>query len=108
MGKVNSNLALNPSIGFDSKTAAYKNPETSQRRPEITKPSSSHKMQPKSLALGNLVEDEINLRKKESLGLALSGDQRLGKSSSKAKADDKARKAKGDNANEWGCLVCTL
>lgn len=56
--------------------------------------------------MGNLVKDEVNLRKKESLGLALSGDQRLGRSSFRAKTD--APKEQDKSLNSWDCLVCTL
>jgi hypothetical protein len=60
---------------------------------------------------GNLVQDEVQLRKKESIGLALSGNQRLGGSgnSRTVKADES--NAEGENENEmepWKCFMCTL
>jgi hypothetical protein len=68
-------------------------------------------MKPSAIfGLGNLVEDEVQLRKKESIGLALTGNQKLG-------GDGNGRSAKGESKGEseienetetWECLVCTL
>lgn len=68
--------------------------------------SSAPKKQP-VFGLGNLVKNEVELRKKESIGLALMGKQRLGSTSSSqsAKIDEKRKRA---STTTWGCLVCTL
>ena len=62
---------------------------------------------------GNLVQDEVQLRKKESIGLALSGNQKLGSSRNgrivkveKGKVEDEIEIE--DETETWGCLVCTL
>ncbi|KZP23769.1 WLM-domain-containing protein [Athelia psychrophila] len=104
-----SKMPTSRATGSTSSTASpshSKGKDSSQRTAVIAGASSSQKKQPTSFAMGNLVKDEVNLRKKESLGLALSGDQRLGRSSFRAKTD--APKEQDKSLNSWDCLVCTL
>jgi hypothetical protein len=57
------------------------------------------------------VQDEVQLRKKESIGLALTGVQRLGGSGSGRSAKVDEGKAESGIVNEtetWECLACTL
>lgn len=73
-----------------------------------------------ALGVGKLVQTEIDLRKKESLGMApvvKGGSRTLGRPSrltSKPKAldvpppEEPTAQAGSPNDSEWECLVCTL
>ncbi|TFK47837.1 WLM-domain-containing protein [Heliocybe sulcata] len=67
--------------------------------------------QGRQLRLGNLVQDEVDLRKKESLGLALGGARnKLGATPSNAPhTHSPSRSSRAQvEVEEWACAMCTL
>lgn len=73
--------------------------------------SSTKRASPATFGFGSLVKDEVQLRKKEAIGLALTDNQRLGGSGVGRimQADEMKRETESDNKLEtWACLVCTL
>jgi len=73
-------------------------PKPSTNVTSFSKPKSSM-----DLGLGRMVQSEVELRKKESIGLALTGGGR--KLGGVVKS---ATPPRGQKDEEWGCLVCTL
>lgn len=75
---------------------------------EFEFPQTSHAQGMPSMGKGSkpgfMVKDEVDLRRKESMGLALTGNQKLGGSRMSSKAEQKAQ----ENTSGWSCLVCTL
>jgi hypothetical protein len=83
----------------------------SHPRTEIstTKKLTTTTSKPASLGIGKFVQAEIDLRKKESLGMASikGGGRTLGTRTSTA-GSDKNTAQKSLNTLQWICLVCTL
>lgn len=83
----------------------------SKRFKTVSESSSMKQKSSGAFGLTKLVQDELQLRKKESIGLALTGTQKLGGSgrNRSLKADDSRDEARNKNEMAtWECLVCTL
>jgi len=103
-----------PSNGKGKDKVSHRNEGTSypsKRIKTVNESSSIKKKVTATFGLDNMVQDEVRLRQKESIGLALTGNQKLGGSGSGRIARCDEGKARGGIEHEterWECLVCTL